>query len=60
METLIGICLIRFIQEDFQTMSYGFKLAGDITEMRASGELSRVLSSFTLNNVGHVSNCFMK
>nr|KAG5696325.1 hypothetical protein BaRGS_027935 [Batillaria attramentaria] len=36
------IVMLKTVDEDFQPMSYGFKMAGDVTETRASGMLKEV------------------
>ena len=33
---------LLYLQEDFQPMSYGFKMAGDVTDSRALGMLKEV------------------
>ena len=42
----INLTLCEFWQEDFQSMTYGFKLAHNVTDLRVAGMLREVEEEF--------------
>ena len=38
----LQLCTVFTFQEDFQPMTYGFKMAGDVTDVRASGMMKEI------------------